>query len=29
MGPAGWLDVSAWFIKAMNYILDRSDFDVR
>ena len=26
MGPAGWLDISAWFIKAVNYALDHSDF---
>ena len=27
MGPAGWSDISAWFIRAVNYILDRSDFE--
>ena len=29
MGPTGWLDVSAWFIKAVNYVLDRLDFEMR
>ena len=26
MGLAGWSDVSAWFIRAVNYVLDHSDF---
>ena len=26
MGPIKWSDVSAWFIKGVNYVLDRSDF---
>lgn len=26
MNPDGWLDISAWFIKEMNHVLDRSDF---
>ena len=25
--PDGWLDADAWFIKEMNYVLDRSDFE--
>ena len=25
MGLAGWLDVSVWFIRAVNYVLDGSD----
>ena len=29
MGPAGWLDISMWFIKVVNYVLDRLDFKMR
>ena len=29
MGLAGWLDVSVWFIRALNYVLDRLNFKVR
>ena len=29
MGLAEWSDVSAGFIRAVNYVLDRSDFEVR
>ena len=27
MGPIGWSDVSVWFIRAVNYVLDRLDFE--
>ena len=27
MGPAGWSDVSAWFIREMNSVLGRSQFE--
>ena len=29
MGHARWSDVSAWFIKAVNYVLNHLDFEVR
>ena len=27
MGPVEWSDVNTWFIRAVNYVLDRSNFE--